>query len=206
MEPSIPEGVVVDGDMLGMIPALKYVEHDIIDENKFQEIVQNKFLKKFINVETHMIVIEPRVWDRGLHKAGRLNLFDILHFGQIQEIIACVKMMLICVHGGYMWLDRTMSIDNYLIVCIIGLSLQGEDPMPFFLEKKNENNLSKRMKEKLHTFRGQCYLDIASIYDPKVRFVMKSLACKLLRKCKKYQMPKMVIVALKRCVEGVQMN
>jgi len=71
-----------------------------------------------------MIVIEPKVWDRGLQKVGLLNLFDILHFGQIQEINVCVKMMLSCVHGEYSWIDRPISIDIYLIVCITYLPSQ----------------------------------------------------------------------------------
>jgi len=35
MEPLIPEGVIVEGDMLCMIPGLKYVNHDITNEEKF---------------------------------------------------------------------------------------------------------------------------------------------------------------------------
>jgi hypothetical protein len=47
VEPPIPEGVIVEGDMLGLIPALKYADHDITDENKFPELVPNKFLRKY---------------------------------------------------------------------------------------------------------------------------------------------------------------
>jgi hypothetical protein len=178
MEPPIPEGVIVEGDMLGLIPALKYVDHDITDENKFPELVPNKFLKKYISSETHMIVIEPQVWATGLQKEGLLNLFDIPHFGWSQEINACVKMLLSCVHGGYMWLDRPVSIDTDLIVHITGLPSQGEDPSLLFFDKKNEKSLSESMKEKFHTFCGQHGLDVASICDPTVRFVMQALACK----------------------------
>jgi hypothetical protein len=87
----------------------------------FPELVPSKFLMKSISSETHMIVIEPQVWARGLQKVGLLNLFDIPHFGRSQEINACVKMLLSCVHRGYMWLDRPISIDIDLIVCITGL-------------------------------------------------------------------------------------
>jgi hypothetical protein len=130
-----------------------------------------------------MIVIEPQVWDMGLDKAGILNLFDIPHFGWTQEINACIKMILIFVHGGYMWLDREVSINKYLIVHITNISLQGEDPYLLFFDKKNEKYITERMKDKLHTFPGQCGLDVTWIYDPKVRVLTQSLACKLLRKC-----------------------
>jgi hypothetical protein len=75
-----------------------------------------------------------------------------------------------------------------------------------FFDKKNEKTLSESMKEKFHTFCGQCGLDVASICDPMVRFVMQALACNILRKCIKYQVPTTVIAATERCVEGVQMN
>jgi hypothetical protein len=152
VEPPIPEGIIIEGDMLGMIPALKYVDHDITDENKFLELVPSKFLMKFISFETHMIIIEPQVWDRGLQKAGLLNLFDIPHFGWSQEINACVKMLLSCVHGGYLWLDRPISIDIDLIVHITGLPSQGLDPASMFFDKKKEKSLTESMKEKFHTF------------------------------------------------------
>jgi hypothetical protein len=32
VEPSIPEGIIIEGDMLGLILALKYADHDITDE------------------------------------------------------------------------------------------------------------------------------------------------------------------------------
>ena len=80
VEPPIPEGVIVEGDMLGMIPALKYVDHEIKDEKKFPELVPNTFLRKFITPENYMIVIEPQVFSRGLKNAGLLKLFDITHF------------------------------------------------------------------------------------------------------------------------------
>jgi hypothetical protein len=35
---------------------------------------------------------------------------------------------------------------------------------------------------------------------------MQALACKLLRKCRKYQVPVTVIATTERCVEGIQMN
>jgi len=111
----------MEGDMLGMIPALKYVDHDITKEKMFPELVPNKFLKKYISSETHMIATEPHVWTMGLQKEGIMNHFDIPHFGKSQEINVCVKMFLSCVHGGYMWYDWTISIDTNLIVHITDL-------------------------------------------------------------------------------------
>jgi hypothetical protein len=154
LEPSIPEGVIVEGDMLGLITTLNYADHDIIEEKNCHELVPNKFLRKSISYETHMIVIEPQVWVTRLQKEGILNLFDIPNFGWSQEINACVNMLPICVHKGYMWLDIPISIDIDLIVCITGLPSQREDPCLLFFDKKNEKTVAERMKEKFHTFCG----------------------------------------------------
>jgi hypothetical protein len=50
------------------------------------------------------------------------------YFGWSQEIKTCVKMLLSCVHDGYVWLDRPVSIDTDLIMCITSLLSHGHDP------------------------------------------------------------------------------
>jgi hypothetical protein len=127
-------------------------DHDIIDEKKFPKLAPSKYLKRYISQETKMVVIEPEIWETRLQKAGILNLFDIPHFGRSPKINACVKMLLSCMHGGYLWLDKPVSIDTDLIMCIIDLPSQGEDPSLLFFDKKNEKALSESMKEKFHTF------------------------------------------------------
>jgi len=57
------------------------------------------------------------------------------------------------------------------------------------------------MKEKFHNFRGKMGLDVKKIHDDNVRFTMHLLACKLLHKCRKDEVP-----VSEKCVEGVQMN
>jgi hypothetical protein len=54
MEPNIPHGVIVEGDMLGMIPQLKYVDHDITDKKKFSELALHKYFKSYINTITKL--------------------------------------------------------------------------------------------------------------------------------------------------------
>jgi hypothetical protein len=46
----------VEEDMLGMIPTLNYVFHDITDERKFPELIPSNFLMKSISFETHMML------------------------------------------------------------------------------------------------------------------------------------------------------
>jgi hypothetical protein len=56
----------------------------------------------------------------------------------------------------------------------------------------------ERMKEKFDTYRGLCGIDVASINDKCVRFVMQVLACKLLRKCCKDQVSEGVIETMEK--------
>jgi hypothetical protein len=62
------------------------------------------------------------------------------------------------------------------------------------------------MREKIHTIIGVSRLDVSSICDQTVRLATQALACNLLRKCIKYQVPAGVIVAAEKCVEGVLMS
>jgi hypothetical protein len=63
VEPEILDGVIVEEDMLGLIPRLKYAYHDIIDEKKFLELASSKFLKRYIIQEKKLVVIEPEIWE-----------------------------------------------------------------------------------------------------------------------------------------------
>jgi hypothetical protein len=40
----VPPGVSIEGDMLGKVVSLKFVDHDITDEQKFPELGQGKVL------------------------------------------------------------------------------------------------------------------------------------------------------------------
>jgi hypothetical protein len=98
-------------------------------------------------------------------------------------------------------------VDRYTVDCMDHrLPTQGEDPFPLFTDKANEKELSERIKEKYGTYRGACGIDVASITDDTIRFATQVLACKLLRKCHKDQVPMGAIVATEKCVAGVMMN
>jgi hypothetical protein len=113
VEPEIPPGVIVEGDMLGAIPSLKFTDHDLSDEKKFPDLAPRKYLKTFIDPETSFIRVEPKTWATGLEKSGILNLLQIPHFGRSVEINACVKMLLRCIHGDiYGWTELCPLTQN----------------------------------------------------------------------------------------------
>jgi hypothetical protein len=69
----------------------------------------------------------------------------IPHFGRHQKVNACV--LLSGYHGGYLWLDRHITVDLALIHLIIGLTMQGPDPQQFYLGKASDRSLAQRIKE-----------------------------------------------------------
>jgi hypothetical protein len=141
-----------------------------------------------------------------MEKKCILNLLEISHFGRSVEININVKLFLRYIHGGFLWLDRPVSIETQLIMWIIGLPLAWEDPLPLFTNKYKEKSLAEKMKDKYDTHRGARGLDISSIKDDIFRFAMYVMACKLLRKCHKDQVPKSAIETTEKCIAGVQMN
>jgi hypothetical protein len=55
----IPPGVIIEGDMLGKIVALKFIDHDIMDEHKFPELEHEKYFCTKSVPGTREILLEP---------------------------------------------------------------------------------------------------------------------------------------------------
>ena len=98
-----------------------------------------------------------------------------------------------------MWLDPHVSIDTQLIVWNTGLPKVGVDPTTLFTNKAGEKALSKTMKDKFYTFRGERWLYVENISDDVVQFLTQVLACKLLRKYHKDEVSATVIAVAKKC-------
>jgi hypothetical protein len=59
----------------------------------------------------------------------------------------CVKLLLSCYHGGYLWLDRCITVDLTLIHRITRLSMQGPDPQDFYPGKATDRALAQKIKD-----------------------------------------------------------
>jgi hypothetical protein len=57
-----------------------------------------------------------------------LNVMKIPHFGKQQEVNACLNLLLSSFHGGYLWLEKHITIDPALIHQITELSKKRLDP------------------------------------------------------------------------------
>jgi hypothetical protein len=102
-----------------------------------------------------------------------------------------------CIHGGTRFLDPPISIDIALIACIIGLRKVGEDPTLLF-NKMGEWVTSESMKEKFDTFKGKRGLYFKSFHNKDVRFSTHVLSYKLLHKCRKDEVPIVVISTIEK--------
>ena len=64
------------------------------------------------------------------------------------EVNACVKQLLSCFHGGYLWLDTKLPITVDLISYITGFHKEGIDPYQYFRGKDNDKKLDARLKNR----------------------------------------------------------
>jgi hypothetical protein len=71
----------------------------------------------------------------------------IPHFGRYQEFNACVKILLLCYHGGYLWLDHRITVDPTLIHKITGLIMQGPNLQDFYPRKATDHLLAQKIKD-----------------------------------------------------------
>jgi hypothetical protein len=91
--------------------------------------------------------IIPQQWTMDLAQSTVLNVMKILHFGIHQEVNVCVNLLLLFFHGGYLWLDRRITVDLALIHRITRLSMQGPDPQDFYPGKVVDHALAQKIKD-----------------------------------------------------------
>jgi hypothetical protein len=132
---------------------------------------------------------QPLQWAEGLEKTGILGLLELPHFGRGQYANSCIKQLMVVTHGGDLWLDKLISIDVELIAHITGLAIMGHGSAQFLKDKTKEKSLTEEMKKKYDTERGMHRIIIKWISDSATRMAMKIMACKLLRKCRKEEVP-----------------
>jgi hypothetical protein len=125
----IPKGIHIVGPQLGHIPALKNNDFNLGDRKNYAMLAPHRYLMKMTGKKP-CIVSQP--WIKELAQSTILNVMKIPHFGRHQEVNACVKLLLSCYHGGYLWLNRHITVDPTLIHLITGLSMQGPDPHQFY--------------------------------------------------------------------------
>jgi hypothetical protein len=151
--------------------------------------------------------IVPQQWTMNLTQSTLLNVMKIPHFGRHQEVNACVKLLLVSYHGGYLWLNQHITIDPAMINQITGLSMQGPDPQDYYPGKTTDHTLSQNIKEAYgNVEKGMQGYKVTSIDSGTVCLTCHMIVGKLVRKNRLMQVFGFVVDLVGKCVEGVQMN
>jgi hypothetical protein len=138
------KGIRTVGLQLGLIPDLKINDFNLGDMNNYALLALYRYLTKTTGKKLN---IDPQPWIKEIARSTILNFMKIPHFDRHQEVNVCVKILLSCYHGGYLWLDRRVTVDPMLIHMITRLSIQGPDPQQFYPGKAADHSLVQRIKE-----------------------------------------------------------
>jgi hypothetical protein len=130
--PKRVHAVHVDQDNL---TTLKFSDFNLGDRKAYSMLSPYKYLTRTKGKNSKII---PQSWTQNHMQSTLLNVMKIPHFEQHQEVNACVKLLLSCYHGRYLWMNRRITIDLTLINQIIGLSMKGPDPHEFYPGKTSD--------------------------------------------------------------------
>jgi hypothetical protein len=125
----LSKGIHVVGLQLAQIMTLKISDFNLGDCKNYGMLTPHKYLTKTTGKKSKII---SHPWTMDIAISTILNVMKIPHFGIHQEVNACIKFLMSCYHGGYMWLDRRIIVDPVLIHQITGLSMQGLNPQDFY--------------------------------------------------------------------------
>lgn len=161
---------------------------------------------KRVNPITQAEVFVPHEWIEKLVPSGLLNLLQIPHFGRSPELNVVVKVLLSCVHEGYLWLERKIDMNVDVIHRITGLSKVGADPKAHFDDKKLDRKHAVKITKEHKLTKGMRAYDSADIQDQDLGFTVQLLAGWVLRKCCPNEVPIGAIDLAVQAKEGTQYN
>jgi len=139
-----------------------------------------------------------------LAQSKLLNVMKIPHFKRYQEVNACIKLLLFCYHGGYLWLNRCITVDRTLINQITRLSMQGPNPQYFYPEKAMDHALVKMIKDTYgYVKKGTRGYKVASIQIDTVRLSCQLIKRELVHKNRPTQVTGFVVYLAGKCTKGL---
>jgi hypothetical protein len=140
----LPKGIHTVGLQLGQIMTLKISDFNLGDHKNHGMLAPHKYLTRTKGKKSKII---PQPWAMDIARSTILNVMKIPHFGRHQEVNTCIKLRFSCFHGGYLWLDKRITIDPMMIHQITGLSMQGPDPQEFYPGKAIDRALAQKIKD-----------------------------------------------------------
>jgi hypothetical protein len=136
----LPKGIHAVGLQLGQIMMLNISDFNLGHRKNYGMLAPHKYLTKTTGNKLKII---PQSWTMDVVRSTILNVMKIPHFGRHQEVNMCVELLMSCYHGGYLWLDRRITVDPVLIHWITGLNMEGPNPQYFYLGKAADRTLAQ---------------------------------------------------------------
>ena len=100
--PLIDSRVKEDGDLLGYATVVKFIDYNLGDSKTYPQFWSDQYLMIQKNPRTGADEYVPMEHVHVLEWSGLLNLLRIPHFGRGAKVNAMVRILLSCVHGGYL--------------------------------------------------------------------------------------------------------
>ena len=100
-------------------------DYNLGDRKHYGMFAPYKYLSRIKGKNSNII---PQPWTMDIARSTILNIIKIPHFGRHQEVNVCVKLLLSFFHGGYLWLDKHITVNPVLIHRITRLTMQGPNP------------------------------------------------------------------------------
>ena len=148
------EDVTEEGALLGQIPNLKYQDYNLLDPEKFPQFQVDQYMCIRTNPMTNTEVLVPQEWIETFTPLRLLNLLRIPHFMCSLELNAVVKVLLLCVHDGYLWVDHKIDVNVDVIHRIIGLRKVGADPASHFIDKNLDLKFTAKLAKDFKLTKG----------------------------------------------------
>jgi hypothetical protein len=200
----LPKGVRVVCVDHKKIVALKFNDFNLGDRKVYSMLSPYKYLTRTKGKNSKIV---PQPCTMNLEQSTLLNIMKIPHFGRHQEVNACVKLLLVSYHGGYLWLNHRITFYLALINQITELSMQDPDPHDYYPGKTADHALAQNIKEAYGDVeKGERGYKIASIESGVVCLSYQLIAGKLVCKNQPTQVSGFVVDLTGKCTEGIQMN
>jgi hypothetical protein len=183
---------------------LKFNDFNLGDRKNYNMLSPYKYLTRMKGKNSKII---PHRWTMNLVQSTLLNVMKIPHIRRNQEVKACVKLLLSCYHGDYLWIDRCIIVDLTLIHRMTVLSMQGPDSQDFYPGKASYRTLAQRIKDAYGDVeKGMHGYKVASIQNGTVHLACQLITGNLVRKNQPTQVTRFVVDLADKCVEELKMN
>jgi hypothetical protein len=180
---------------------LKFSDFNLGDHKNYNILSPHRYLTRMKGKNSRII---PQPWTMNLAQSIVLKVMKIPHFGRNEEVNACIKLLLSCYHGGYLWLDRHITVDPTLIHRITRLSMQGIKPQHFYPGKVVDHALAQRIKDTYGDVeKGTQGYKVTSIQNGIVRLAYQLIIGKLVRNNRPTQVTGFFVVLVGKCVERI---